>query len=216
MRPAQDQWAGAPQLEQRTLSSQNPKNPSKGITNVAKAPALSAGLALAGQLRCYSDPISTQHCKPRGPKRKVREITHHTRENQMTPQDAQAFLDENFAPWVRALNLTFTDIENGKATATMPITDQTTRMGDILSGQALAAMADTIMVFACFAHYNEVKPVATTNLDTQFLRPGVGTHIRCEAEVVRAGKALIFTKATMIAVPSEKTVATASATFYVP
>ena len=136
------------------------------------------------------------------------------RKNQMTPQDAQAFLDENFAPWVRALDLTFTDLGQGTATATMPITDQTTRMGDILSGQALAAMADTIMVFACFAHYGEVKPVATTNLDTVFLRPGVGTHIRCEAEVVRAGKALLFTKATMFAEPSGKAVATATATFY--
>ncbi|WP_293440950.1 PaaI family thioesterase [Planktotalea sp.] len=132
----------------------------------------------------------------------------------MTPPDAQTFLDENFAPWVRALNLTFTDVENGKATATMPITQELTRMGDILSGQALAAMADTIMVFACFAHYGEVKSVATTNLDTQFLRPGVGTHIRCEAEVVRAGKALLFTKATMFAEPAGKAVATATATFY--
>ena len=134
----------------------------------------------------------------------------------MTPQDAQAFLDENFAPWVRALDLTFTEISEGKATATMPITPDLTRMGDILSGQALAAMADTLMVFACFAHYGGPKPVATTNLDTQFLRPGVGTHVRCEAEVVRAGKALIFTRASMIAMPSEKQIATASATFYLP
>jgi uncharacterized protein (TIGR00369 family) len=134
----------------------------------------------------------------------------------MTPTNAQSFLDQNFAPWVRALNLTFTEISHGKATATMPITPDVTRMGDILSGQALAAMADTIMVFACFAHYGEVKPVATTTLDTQFLRPGTGTHIRCEAEVVRAGKALIFTRALMIAEPSEKEVAVATATFYVP
>lgn len=133
----------------------------------------------------------------------------------MTPNEAQAFLDENFAPWVRALDLTFTDISNGKATATMPITPETTRMGDILSGQALAAMADTIMVFACFSHYGGPKPVATTNLDTQFLRPGVGTHVRCEAEIVRAGKSLLFTRATMYAEPSGKEIATANATFFV-
>lgn len=132
----------------------------------------------------------------------------------MTPTQAQSFLDENFAPWVRALDLTFTDIGAGTATATMPITDDLTRMGDILSGQALAAMADTIMVFACFAHYGAVKPVATTNLDLQFLRPGSGDIIRCEAEVVRAGKAMLFTRATMISEPSGKAVATATATFY--
>ncbi|MEN8891790.1 PaaI family thioesterase [Planktotalea arctica] len=132
----------------------------------------------------------------------------------MTPANAQTYLDEYFAPWVRALDLTFTDLGTGTATATMPITPDLTRMGDILSGQALAAMADTIMAFACFAHYGALKPVATTNLDTVFLRPGVGTHIRCEAEVVRAGKQLLFTKATMFAEPSGKPVATATATFY--
>jgi len=134
----------------------------------------------------------------------------------MTPTDAQAFLDQNFAPWVRALDLTFTAIGEGEATATMPITDDLTRMGDILSGQALAAMADTLMVFACFSHFGEAKPVATTNLDTQFLRPGIGSHVRCEAEVVRAGKAMIFTRASMLALPSEKLIATATATFFVP
>lgn len=133
----------------------------------------------------------------------------------MTPNEAQAFLDENFAPWVRALDLTFTEISNGKATATMPITPDTTRMGDILSGQARAAMANSIMVFACFAHYGGPKPAATTNFDTQFLRPGVGTHVRCEAEVVRAGKAPLFTRVTMFGEPSGKEIARAHATIFV-
>ena len=132
----------------------------------------------------------------------------------MTPQDAQAFLDENFAPWVRALDLSFTDLGTGTATATMPIASDLTRMGDILSGQALAAMADTVMVFACFAQFGGVKPVATTNLDLQFLRPGTGDLIRCEAEIVKPGRAMLFTRATMTAEPSGKAVATATATFF--
>ncbi len=134
----------------------------------------------------------------------------------MTPTDAQAYLDQFFAPWVRALDFTFTDIEQGKVTATIPITDDLLRVGGIMSGQALATMADTLMAFACFSHFGEVRPVATTNLDTQFLRPGVGTHVRGEAEIVRAGKAMIFTRARMIAEPSEKEIAVASATFFVP
>ena len=133
----------------------------------------------------------------------------------MTPNEAQKALETFFAPWVRALDLTFTDIEPGKATATMPITDDLTRIGDILSGQALAAMADTIMVFACAAQEGGFKPFATTNLDTQFLRAGEGTHIRCEAEVVKPGKAVYFARAAMFAEPSGKRVAEASATFYI-
>jgi uncharacterized protein (TIGR00369 family) len=134
----------------------------------------------------------------------------------LTPAQAQTFLAENFAPWVRALDLTVSAIGPDGATLAMPITPDLARVGGILSGQALAAMADTAMVFACAGHMGAFRPVATTNLDTQFLRPGTGTRIRCEARIVRAGKALIFAQATMIAEPSEKPVATATATFYIP
>lgn len=134
----------------------------------------------------------------------------------ITPAQAQAFLHEHFAPWVKALNLTITRIDPAGATLSMPITPDLARVGNILSGQALAAMADTSMVFACAGHMGAFRPVATTTLDTQFLRPGTGERVRCEAEIVRAGKALIFARATMIAEPSEKPVATATATFFVP
>ncbi|WP_137699792.1 PaaI family thioesterase [Marimonas lutisalis] len=134
----------------------------------------------------------------------------------LTTDVAQRFLDENFAPWVKALDLTIARIDARGATLTMPVSDQLMRVGGIVSGQALAAMADTAMVFACAGMLGEFRPVATTNLDTQFLRPGTGDRIRCEAEIVRAGKALIFTRASLIAEPSEKPVATATATFFLP
>lgn len=132
----------------------------------------------------------------------------------LTPDIAQDFLDANFAPWVRALGLRVSDIGKTGATLEMSITPELTRMGDILSGQALAAMADTTMVFACFGLFDAMKPVATTNLETQFLRPGIGEAIRCEAHIVKPGRNLIFTRADMIAEPSGKLVATATATFY--
>ena len=132
------------------------------------------------------------------------------------PVLGQRILEQAFAPWVRALDLTITDIGPEGATLTMPISEDLARIGGIISGQALAAMADTAMVFAAMGHLGEPKPVATTNLDTVFLRPGTGDSIRCDAEIVRAGKALIFTRATMTALPSDKPVATATATFYIP
>jgi uncharacterized protein (TIGR00369 family) len=134
----------------------------------------------------------------------------------LTTTQAQAFLNDNFADWVRALDLTICDIGPEGATLRMPITPKLARVGGILSGQALAAMADTAMVFACAGHMGEFRPVATTNLDTQFLRPGTGDAVRCIAEIVRAGRSLIFARATLIAEPSEKPVATATATFFVP
>ena len=111
----------------------------------------------------------------------------------VTPETARHCLAENFADWVQALDLTVERIGPEGAVLTMPIAPKLARVGGILSGQALAAMADTSMVFACAGYLGEFMPVATTNLDTVFLRPGTGTSVRCEAEVVRAGKpAFVF------------------------
>lgn len=134
----------------------------------------------------------------------------------MTMTDAEQLLDKAFAPWVKALNLSITEFSESGAVLEMPITENLVRVGGIVSGQALAAMADTAMVLASIGHLQAPTPVATTNLDTQFLRPAAGDLVRCEAEVVRAGKALIFARATMTAFPMNKPVATATATFYIP
>ncbi|MCW8842525.1 MAG: PaaI family thioesterase [Rhodobacteraceae bacterium] len=134
----------------------------------------------------------------------------------MTPAEAQTILTDYFAPWVKALDLTIEAISPEGATLSMPVTPDLARFGGIVSGQALAALADTAMVFAAIGHLGTPAPVATTNLDVQFLRPGHGTRIRCDAEIVRAGKALIFTRATMSALPTDKPVATATATFFKP
>lgn len=133
----------------------------------------------------------------------------------LSPAEAQAIFDENFSPWVRALGLSFTELgPEGRAVAEMALTPELTRMGAVLSGQALAAMADTVMVFACAALFGEMRPVATTNLELQFLRAGVGDKVICTAEITKPGRNLLFARAVMRAEPSGKEIATATATFY--
>ena len=131
----------------------------------------------------------------------------------MTPETAQQILDQAFAPWIKALSPIITEISTIRTVMTMPITPDINRVGDIVCGQALAALADTAMVFACFGHLDAPEPVGTVTLDTQFLRPASGDSIRAEAEVTRAGKSMIFTRCTLIAEPSGKPVAMATATF---
>ena len=128
----------------------------------------------------------------------------------MTPQAAQDILENAFAPWVRALQPMITEIGVARTILTMPISTQIIRVGGIVSGQALA---DTAMVFACFGHLDAPEPVGTVTLDTQFLRPASGDSIRAEAEVTRAGKSMLFARCTLIAEPSGKPVALATATF---
>lgn len=134
----------------------------------------------------------------------------------MTPEEARQILTENFAEWVRALDLTFVAVDRDHVLIRMPLAGHLARVGGMVSGQALAALADTAMVFAAIAHTGTFKPFATTDLHTRFLRPGVGSAILCRAEVVRAGKALVFARAEMTEQDSGKIVSTATATFYTP
>ena len=131
----------------------------------------------------------------------------------MTPALAQSFLEENFADWVMALQPIVREITAERTVLEIPITEGINRTGGIVSGQALSALADTAMVLACGGHVGEMIPVGTVTLDTQFLRPASGRVIRAEAEVTRAGRSMIFVRCTLIAEPSEKPVALATATF---
>ena len=126
----------------------------------------------------------------------------------MTPETAQTVLTEHFAPWVMALDPTVTEIGVDRTTLTIPITDQIIRTGGIVSGQTMTALADTAMVLACMGHLKTLLAIGT-----QFLRPATGTSIRAEAEVTRAGRTMIFARCTLIAEPSGKPVAMATATF---
>ena len=132
----------------------------------------------------------------------------------MTPDALQTILEENFANWVLALQPEVKTADTDHVLVRMPLTPDLARVGGIVSGQALAALADTSMVLAAIAHKGEMSLFATTNLDTQFLRPGTGTAILCRAEVVRAGRALVFARAEMTEEDSGKPVATATATFF--
>lgn len=132
----------------------------------------------------------------------------------MTSEDAQTILRDNFAPWVQALDLTVLVFDQERTQVRMPLGDHLSRVGGIVSGQALAALADTTMVLATIAQAQKFRPFATTDLHTRFLRPGVGTAILCDARVVRAGRALVFAEADMTEESSGKLVSTATATFY--
>lgn len=131
----------------------------------------------------------------------------------MTPETAQTLLENNFAPWILAMQPKITELDSTRVTMTIPITPDINRVGGIVCGQALASLADTAMVFACFGHIGKVEPVGTVTLDTQFLRPASGDSITATAEVTRAGRSMIFTRCTLTALPAGKTVAMATATF---
>lgn len=134
----------------------------------------------------------------------------------MTVDDIRAILRQNFAPWILDLGIEPIEIGTESSLFRMPLGDHIARVGGIACGQSLAALADTAMVLAAIARQGELTLYATTNLDTQFLRPGTGPAVMCRASIVRAGKSLVFTHAEMNEEQSGKPIATANATLFTP
>ncbi len=127
---------------------------------------------------------------------------------------AQQALEENFAPWVLDLAPQVQDVGTGRAVLDIPVTPRIARVGGMVCGQAMGALADTAMVLACAAQLGEFRPVATTNLETRFLRAARGEVLRCTARIVKPGRALLFAEAELADPAEGKPVARASATFF--
>ncbi|MBY4891726.1 PaaI family thioesterase [Rhodobacteraceae bacterium N5(2021)] len=134
----------------------------------------------------------------------------------LTPAAARTLLADHFAPWVLDLGLDVIQIDAGQTLTRMPLTPRLMRTGGIVSGQALAAQADTSMVLALAGYVGDFVPAGTVTLDTQFLRPGTGSAIVCRATIIRAGRSLAFARAELSAEDTGKPVATATATLALP
>jgi uncharacterized protein (TIGR00369 family) len=127
-----------------------------------------------------------------------------------------AILADAFAPWVQDLNLSVEDIGNDGITLRLPADPRLSRIGGIVSGQAMTAMADTTMVLALAAHFGGFRPVATVDIAMSFMRAVKSSDVLCEARVRRAGRSLAFVHAELRAADNTQIVAAANGTFAVP
>ena len=134
----------------------------------------------------------------------------------LTKTNLAAILTDAFAPWVRDLNLSVEAIGNGGVTMRLPEDARLSRIGGIVSGQAMTAMADTTMVLALAAHFGGFRPVATVDIAMSFIRAIKSSDVLCEARVRRAGRSLAFVHAELRAVDDTEIAAVANGTFAVP
>ena len=124
---------------------------------------------------------------------------------------ASRMLVEHFAPWVRALDLTVEQVDDGGATLRMRFHDDLCRSGGVVSGQALSALADTAMVFAIASASGGMRPMTTVDLHTTFMRAATNADVVAQARVERLGRTMAFARVTMHG--SDAIVATAVGTF---
>ena len=125
----------------------------------------------------------------------------------------QAALAALFAPWVQALNLQVDSPDADSVTLRLPQSDQLSRVGGMLCGQAMMAAADTAMVLALIRHFGEFRPCTTVQLNTSFLKPLSGQDALVQARVIRAGKSLAFGEIDIRGATDDKSACRATTTY---
>src|SRR5204863_710190 len=94
----------------------------------------------------------------------------------------------------------------------LPFTQKSCREGGVVSSQALMALADTAMVFACSAAWNGYRPMSTIDQTMHFLRP-VNFDVIADARVVRIGRATSFGRVTLAAAADGRPVGMVSSAY---
>lgn len=118
-----------------------------------------------------------------------------------------------FAPWVQALNLRAESFTESTVTLRLPQSDQLSRAGGMLCGQAMMAAADTAMVLALINHFGEFRQCTTVQLSTSFVRPLSNQDALVTASLVRVGKAMAFGEIDIRGASDGKSVCRASTTY---
>lgn len=128
-------------------------------------------------------------------------------------ESLQGLLSAWFAPWVQALDLRVESFADGEVTLRLPQSDQLSRVGGMLCGQAMMSAADTAMVLAIVTQLGDQRPMTTVQLNTSFLKPLSGQDARITARVVRAGKNLVFGEIDITGATDGRSVCRASTTY---
>jgi uncharacterized protein (TIGR00369 family) len=115
----------------------------------------------------------------------------------ITVAEGNQILRDNFAPWVLDLGLVVSEIGDKSAVLRLPWSDKLARDGGALSGQAMAAAADTATVIAVSAARGSYGPMTTVQLSITYQRPVIGKDLLVRATLDKIGRSLAFTDVTM-------------------
>ncbi|MGE0497365.1 MAG: PaaI family thioesterase [Ramlibacter sp.] len=131
----------------------------------------------------------------------------------MSRELLQSALAEYFAPWVQALSLQVEGFDADSVTVRLPQSDQLSRVGGMLCGQAMMAAADTAMVLALINLWGAFRPCTTVQMNSSFLKPLSGQDALVQARVLRAGKSLAFGEIDIRGASDGKSVSRATTTY---
>ena len=134
-----------------------------------------------------------------------------------TLDEAQAQLSPggNFGPWIWELKLRAEHISAEEVRLRLPYSDHIARPGGVVVGQAMMAMADTIMVLAICEKLGRFATLATISQTTNFLRAAVRQDVIGVARAVKVGRSTAFGEVALYVEGSSDPIAQALSTFAV-
>ena len=127
--------------------------------------------------------------------------------SEITLKEAQDFYDNSFAPWIKAMDISFVSVGKDRAVLRIPASPDLNRLGGMICGQAIMALADTAMVFATAANAGGFVPMTSVNMATTFLRPAEGAEMFADARIIKSGRRLVYGEVNIHMGDAEKSVA---------
>ena len=132
-------------------------------------------------------------------------------------EDGKALLQQAFAPWVLAQNLTPLTFAPTRATFTLPANEDLALRGrpgaGLICGQAIAAAADTATVIALAGANGRFRNCTTVDLSVNYLRPLPMGDTKITVDIESNGRKLATCRLTIQSNASQKPAALATATF---
>ena len=136
---------------------------------------------------------------------------------EMTLEKLAEISEEIFAPWVKALGVETVEIGDGWVGFRMPANPDVTRQGGpgggVVSGQAMAAAADTASVLALIALNDSLRPCTTVDMTTHYSRPLPEGEADIRVEAVSNGRRMAVTRVEIRPAGATKLSAVATLTF---
>jgi uncharacterized protein (TIGR00369 family) len=134
-----------------------------------------------------------------------------------TLETAQAQLSPggNFGPWIWDLALKIEQVSPDSLRVRLPFNDRIARPGGVMIGQAMMAMADTVMVLAICEKLGRFATLATISQTTNFLRAAVQQDVIGVARAVKVGRSTAFGEVEMFAAGRDEPIAQVLSTFAV-
>jgi uncharacterized protein (TIGR00369 family) len=115
------------------------------------------------------------------------------------------------APFIRSLGIELTSCGKGWCETRMNGSPSLRQQHGFIHGGALATLADQTSGGAAASTVPEDREVITVESKVSFLRPASGPDLTCRAEVLRAGRNLIFVEAEVMVEGEEGPVMVAKA-----